>query len=264
LTISKKIYQFSAPCGELTNYIEFFSESSYEETARFTAGEQFNVKMFPSWTPTFWINLGAPYQVEMGKERYLVKPEKDILVVRDSIATRHNLPADHIFTVKFFPGGLEAILGISQAGLAGKIVDLGDLLPLQLIHRVKRSGNFERRMELLQDFFLLQYQHQKKKDHYLHLVRDSIDAYANGSMQYNTTEIAGKMFITSKTINRYFHQVIGTSPKKYFSIIRARTALTAYVANKAGFLPDRYGYHDMSHFYREMIRFTGKSVAAQT
>ncbi|WP_256449937.1 hypothetical protein [Chitinophaga sp. GbtcB8] len=39
-------------------------------------------------------------------------------------------------------------------------------------------------------------------------------------------------------------------------------ALTAYVANKKAFAPCNYGYYDMSHFYREMIRFTGQSVSS--
>jgi AraC-like DNA-binding protein len=257
----KKIYQFSAPCGELADYIEFFSESSVDETALFAAGQDFRVKMFPSWTPTFWINLGAPYRLELGKKSCLIGPEEDILIVRDSIAIRHNLPTDYIFTVKFFPGGLEAIFGISQVKMIGKPVDLRNILPDRLIQDVKRPGSFENRMEILQNFLLLNYHRQKKKDHYIQLVRDSMDAYTAGNMQYNTGEIAEKMFISSKTINRYFNTVVGTGPKKYFSIVRIRAALTAYLAEKKTFIPGDYGYHDMSHFYKEVQKFTNNNLA---
>lgn len=259
----RKLYNFSAPCPELADYIEFFSESSFEETANHANNKCFTVKMFPSWTPTIWINLGAPYAIVAGGNCYPVGPSDDVLVLRDAIVERRNLPSDYIFTVKFFPGGLEAILGINQAKFISKIIALKDLLPVALIHKIKAAGSFEQRMALLQDFFLLQHSKQQNKDHYIHLVKDSIDLYTENRMHYNTGEIAEKMFITSKTINRYFNNIIGITPKKYFSILRARAALTAYVANKHTFSPCDHGYHDMSHFYKEIIKFTGQGLAAQ-
>lgn len=259
----RQLYNFSAPCPELEDYIEFISESSFEETALHANNSPFTVKMFPSWTPTIWINLGVPYSLITANNSYHISAADDVLILRDSITERHNLPSDYIFTVKFFPGGLEAVLGINQAQFTDKIVALKDILPAMLIHQVKTAGSFEERMTLLQDFFLLQLSRQQKKDHYIHLVKDSIDLYAANRMQYNTTEIAEKMFITSKTINRYFNNIVGLSPKKYFSILRARAALTAYVAAKETFSPCHHGYHDMSHFYKEVISFTGQGLAAQ-
>ncbi|SHN43922.1 AraC family transcriptional regulator [Chitinophaga sp. CF418] len=259
----RQLYNFSTPCPELEAYIEFISESSFEETALHANNNPFTVKMFPSWTPTIWINLGAPYRLIMAKDYYHVNAAEDVLILRDSITERHNLPSDYIFTVKFFPGGLEAVLGINQAHFINKVAPLKDILPALLIHQVKTAGSFEERMALLQDFFLLQLSRQQKKDHYIHIVKDSIDLYAANRMQYNTSEIAEKLFITSKTINRYFNNIVGVSPKKYFSILRARAALTAYVAGKQTFSPCHHGYHDMSHFYKEVIRFTGQGLATQ-
>ena len=274
----KKIYRFSAPCDELADFIEFFSESSVEETARYAANDRFSVKMFPSWTPTFWINLGAPYHLVMGKDCYAIQPEDDILLLRDSIVERHNLPSDYLFSVKFFPGGLEAIFGFNQAKFINKLVPLKTIMPPSLLQRIKGPRSFQQRMTLLQDFFLAHYAKQKRRDHYLHLVKDTIQLYEAGNMRYNTSEIAEKMFLTSKTINRYFNSIVGLSPKKYFSILRARTALTAYVAARDNFLPkvrdtlrpavgttfrpEDYGYYDMSHFYRATAHFTGEGIAA--
>jgi AraC-like DNA-binding protein len=176
---------------------------------------------------------------------------------------RRNLPSDYIFTVKFFPGGLEAVLGIDQTKCISKIVALNEVLPIALIRRVKTAASFEERMALLQDFFLLQYSKRRKQDHYIHIVKDSIDLYAANRMQYNTGQVAEKMFVTSKTINRYFNNIVGVSPKKYFSILRVRSALTAYVANKEAFSPCDHSYHDMSHFYKEVVKFTGQGLNAQ-
>jgi AraC-like DNA-binding protein len=259
----RKIYSFSAPCPELEDYIEFFSESSSEETALLADNKCFTVKMFPSWTPTMWINLGAPYHLVAGDSRYTISTSHDVLLLRDSIVERRNMPSDYIFTVKFFPGGLEAVLGIDQTKFISKIVALNEVLPAAIIQQVKTAASFEQRMALLQDFFLLQHVKRRKQDHYIHIVKDSIDLYAASRMQYNTSEIAERMFVTSKTINRYFNNIVGASPKKYFSILRIRSALTAFVANREIFSPCDHGYHDMSHFYKEVVKFTGQGLAAQ-
>lgn len=258
----RKIYRFCAPCAELVDYIEFFSESSFGATRAYIGDARFTVKMFPSFTPTFWFNLGAPYYLAIGNRQQLVQPGQDVLVVRDGTTERFNLPSDHLFSIKFFPGGLEAVFGIDQSAMLNRVVNLHDVLPSPLIQQVRQAHNFDERVTLLQQFFLQQWSRQKKRDHYIRFVNDTIACYQTGGLQYNVNELSEQLFASSKTINRYFKQVVGTSPKHYFSILRARTALTAYVAGKATFDPSHFGYYDMSHFYREMVQFTGKRMAA--
>src|SRR5882757_8252301 len=110
----RDVHRFMKPCEELADHIEFFSESAPPGSL---VGGPKSVKMFPSWTPTFWINLGTSYQLSVGDTRYLIKSTDDVLVLRDTCVEKLKQPTDHIFTVKFHPGGLEAILGISQVSL---------------------------------------------------------------------------------------------------------------------------------------------------
>jgi len=254
----RKIYTFAQPCGELAEHIEFFSESSPEATRQYIAGQYFSVKMFASWTPTFYINLGTPYEIQVGSKRHFIGADEDILILRNSIVERYNSPTDNIFTVKFYPGSLEALLGIRQNLLADRVVRLDKILPAKLLHEVKQPIGFSERIALIEQFFLTNY--RKQPDHYIKFVKDAIDNFSEAGLQASNSDLAERMFSTSKTINRYFNQVIGTSPKSYFSIMRARTALTAYVHSKPGFIPYDYGYYDMSHFYKDVVKFTGQKV----
>ena len=215
--------------------------------------------MFPSWTPTFYFNLGEPYEIAIGSKHYFIEADEDILILRNSIVERYNTPTDNIFTVKFYPGSLEALLDIKQNLLIDKVANLNKILPVKLLHSIKQLSSFDERVELIQDFFLLNY--RKKQDYYVDFVKDTINTYADTGLQFNNNELAEKMFTTSKTINRYFNNVIGTSPKNYFSIMRARTALTGYVNSKAQFIPFNYGYYDMSHFYKDVVKFTGQKLS---
>ena len=258
----RKIYLFRTPCEELADYIEFFSESSASATHAFAGNACFTVKMFPSWTPTFWINLGSSYHLTLGNKRYFIPPGKDVVLTRDTIAERYNLPDDHLFSIKFYPGGLEHVLGIDQSKLTSKLVLLQAILPAHFIERIKKANDFDERIQLFENFLLSQMKTKTSRDHYIELIKKTIAIYTKENMQYNVDELSTRLFISSKSINRYFNNVVGTTPKNYLSTIRSRSSLTAFLADKKSFTPSDFGYYDMSHFYREVIKFTGERMAA--
>ncbi len=254
----RKLYEFKAPCPDLAAHIEFFSESSPDATKHYLEDENFSIKMFPSWTPTFYFNLGERYHITVGNRTYAIGKDQDIAILRNSIVERHNAPTDHIFTVKFYPGSLETILNIHQAGLIDRVIDLSTLLPGWLLCSVKEVRSFEERERIRESYLLNQY--QNKSHNRLHFVREAIGNYLQGDLLPGMNELAEKQFVSSKTLNRNFHRVVGTSLKNYFSVIRARTALSAYVLRDPLFTPTAFGYYDMSHFYKEVIAFTGEKL----
>jgi len=256
----RKIYKFSIPCEELVNYIEFYSQSVLDCSVLHIKDEFSSVKMYPSWTPTFYINLGTPYYIDLKNIRYHVKEEEDVLILRNGDVTRNKLPADNIFTVKFNPGGLETVLGFNQVSLIDQIINLKRILPLQLLRKIKQPISFKERVEIVESYLLEAYVNRGNQDHYIRIVNDCIGQYQAAGMQLNTSKVAERLFITSKTINRYFNRVIGTSPKNYFSILRGRNALTAFINDRENFSPIDYGYYDLSHFHKDIVNFTGQRL----
>src|SRR5688572_28789530 len=93
----RKLYRFKTPCKELLDHIEFFSESSLDAMDRYIGADRFTVKLFPSYTPTIWLNLGAPYQLVNGSTNHVINERTDILLLRNGIVERRNLPTDNIF-----------------------------------------------------------------------------------------------------------------------------------------------------------------------
>lgn len=256
----REIYDFTPPCAELAPFIEFFSESSSEKCDSYFEKGHASVTMFPSWTPTFYINLTGPYLIDLGNIRYTIGAQEDILILRNGTVTRHNQSSDRIFTVKFYPGGLEAVLGFSQTAVKDRVIRLNRILPGTLLNRLKQPITFEERVKLMQSFFLNVRLHKGKKDHYFRIVQNAIGEYTGTGMRLNTSQVAERLFITSKTINRYFNRVVGLSPKSYFSILRARTALTAMISDRNSFAPWDHGYYDPAHFYKDIHKFTGQKL----
>lgn len=256
----KKLYKFEQPCEELLPYVEFFSETSLAATQSHVATEEFTVKLFPSYTPTIWINLGSPYLLKNGSDWKNVDQKTDVLVLRNEIIERRNLPTDNIFTIKFFPGAIEALFGASQARIGSKILQATELLPFSTLQKLKNLSHFKDRVQLLESFFLAKLHQKNKAGHYYTYVQKAIALFAASGLANKNKDLAQQLALTDKSLYRYFTQTIGTSPKTYMAMLRARTALTAYIADTENFNPYVYGYYDRSHFYKDVYNFTGQRL----
>lgn len=259
----RKLYQFKLPCAELAPYIEFFSETSPEAMRHHVGEAPFTVKMFPSYTPTIWLNLGTSYHLKTGQQVHLIDEHTDVLLLRSDIVERRNLPTDNIFTVKFNPGGFEAVFGIPQTRIGHDLINVNEIIPETILRKLKRLDGFDSRLRFLENFLLDKLTATKAQVHYLQSVQQVIDAFCASGMQLNNYELARQQHLTEKTMYRYFMQAIGTNPKNFFGTLRARTALTAYVTNKDSFDHMAFGYYDPSHFYKDVVKFTGRRLNAQ-
>lgn len=260
----KKLYEFEQPCSELSPYIEFFSETSLVATKEHIASEEFTVKLFPSYTPTIWINLGSPYLLKNGGDWKNVDQRTDILVLRNEIIERQNLPTDNIFTIKFFPGAMEALFGTSQAKIGSQILPATELIPHATLQRLKNLSHFKDRIKLLEDFFLAKRHQKNKVGHYYAYVQKAIALFADSGLANKNSELAQQLALTNKSLYRYFTQTVGTNPKSYMAMLRARTALAAYIADMPNFNPYAYGYYDRSHFYKDIYNFTRQRLGRQS
>jgi AraC-like DNA-binding protein len=257
------LYRFKAPCDELKDHVEFFSESCFDSTRQIVNDRSFSIKMFKSWTPTFWINLGPAYRLVLNGNIHSIKANSAIAVTRNVTIERINHPSDHLFTVKFYPGALKQLIGTEQTRMNAGWIGLNELLPCSLIQKIISGGSFENRIELMQQYLMQKMTNNRVADHYIKLVIQTIAFYTESGMKFNVSELALKNFTSSRTLRRYFDRVIGISPKQYVESIRLRTALTSFLCDRKNFDPAVYGYYDKSHFYRSVVDFTGERITDQ-
>jgi AraC-like DNA-binding protein len=258
----KKLYKFKKPCFELQKYIEFFSESSVKSNLEFIEEKEFTVQLFPSFTPTIWLNLGAPYKLKNGFEHKLIGEKGDVLVLRHTIVERTILPTDNIFTIKFYPSAFEALLGISQAEIGHNIVDVNDIISPLILKKLKGLGTFEDRIALLEQFFVDKLHGNSSENHLFNIITVATDSFMESGMELKNNALASQLCLSEKSFYRYFKQGVGTNPKNYFSILRARNALVAYQKDKKGFSPYDFGYFDFGHFSKDVVHFTGRSLSS--
>lgn len=254
------LYKFQEPCLELKDYIEFFSESDLGKSAFFIENEVVTVKLFPSFTPTIWLNLGGAYQISSVSKVTTICSKTDVLVLRASTLERRILPNDHIFTIKFHPGSFETIFGISQAKIAEDIIDVRQLFLPSVIRKIKNLFTFEEKVNEIEKLLLAKIKENQYNGNAVMPIKLLTDEFIKSNMSIKNGHLASKLFLSEKTFYRHFTQTIGTNPKNYFNILRARSALIAYKANQSTFSPYDFGYYDHGHFSKDVVSFTSKSL----
>jgi AraC-like DNA-binding protein len=231
------LYAFQDPCPDLADSIEFFSETSLEASKQLLQTERFSVKLFPSYTPTMWFNLGPEYDVFDGHSLRTIGAGFDILLLRGGMVERRNLCTDHIFTIKFKPLGFERIFGYSQGILGERIFNINEVLPANVIKKVKEMPSLTQKVSFLEKILLAKKWDPKRDQYTLNKVSKAIELYENSLFTLKMNRICAELNVSGKTFNRYFHKVMGVGPRQFFSTLRARKALVAYQIDPIGFSP---------------------------
>lgn len=256
----RKLYVFRNPCPELSDHIDFFSQTSQEATRLYINTDRFSIRLYPSFTPTIWLNLGPPYQLVNKNTTTPVGKSRDILVLRSTTLERFNMATDNIFTIKFKPLGFEAIFGISQATIGNDILAAKEILGADIIRKIKQHSNLEERVTLIESFLLEKWRLNRNHQFHLTYVKQSISSFSHYDMDLKLSRLASRLCISEKSLYRYFSKALGTSPKKFLILTRCRAALTAYKKFPSGFSALDFGYYDFAHFSKEVKNFTGASL----
>jgi AraC-like DNA-binding protein len=260
----RKLYLFRAPRPELAEHIEFFSETSLEATSQYIKTDTFNVKLFPSFTPTVWLNMGNSYELVSEGKATRIEKSSDILVLRSTTLVRKNFSTDNIFTIKFLPMGFESIFGISQAEIGDGIVKADEILGASVIKKVKELDSLKERSLFLEKIFIEKLKRNFHQKLYVDSIKQGILLFSQNQMGLTLNDLASRLNVSEKTFYRYFQKAVGTNPKDFFLLTRCRLAISAYKKNKHAFSPYDFGYYDNAHFSKDVKRFTGSSLTSQT
>ncbi len=254
-------YQFRAPCQELSGLIEYFWESAPDPKA--APDRPFSVTLFPSWTPTLSVNLGAPHQLSLGKDHYVIQSGDAFLTFRNCTAYYRYPPGHYKFGLKFYPGGMNAIFTDAAAVLTAKLLPLHAFVPVTLVDKLLHACGFQARVDLLQEYLLGRFRQQAGGPGATLFLQKMIHQYRLGNMELSLGQLADQLCMTPKTLYRNFSKAVGVPPKQYFAHLQARTALRAYLKDRPGFSPYDYGYYDRSHFHKAVARLTGEKLGDQ-
>lgn len=156
--------------------------------------------------------------------------------------------------VYFQPTALKSVFGIDANELTDLHINISDLTKTTIAEQLVNTPTLAQQMELLSTFFVKRADRQKAENEKVNLATVQL------RQGKNLRAIQTDLNISERSLERYFKQYVGISPKLYARISRFQSTLENLRKTKPGRLTNiayQNGYFDQSHFIRAFQEFAG-------
>ncbi len=167
--------------------------------------------------------------------------------------------------VSFHEGGAYPFLGVPLTELRDEItlLEVLDRPGLLRLHaRLYEADSFPTRVSLLEEWLLNRLNLGKERDA---LIPVSLRVLREGEGNLPISELARKLAISQRQLERLYQSQVGMSPKQYSRLLRVETArltLKQKMGQSTTGLAAELGFYDQAHFIREFSTVIGMTPYA--
>jgi AraC-like DNA-binding protein len=164
-----------------------------------------------------------------------------------------------VIFVYFNPAGACYFFDFPLIEIRNRIIALSDIYHHE-INRVEellqRKKSSKEKIEIVEQFLVKRF--TSIPEYNYKLVKTAVDNIKQHKGQISASELAQKLSVTKKTLERKFSEYIGFTPKRFASLIRFQNILLD-INNKASLTECSFnhGYFDQSHFIKDFKMFSG-------
>lgn len=246
-------YYRKRPGSVLGKYIDFFWEIRFEHLYQ-THPNGFSDALFPNVGFTYLINLGTPFVMQLGEDKFEMK--SDGFLPRHKPMVCHHSTGNRIFGIKFRISPVSFQKKIDFSEYREYIFPLAYLIDRNVVEKIKSTISFDHRVDLVSDYYesiIQQYQGSLKQ---IDIVSEVLSSFGK-KIAFDTTieQLAAKFQISERTLHRYFEKATGVSGKHALQLLKIRKAVEQLTADASSFDYREFGYYDYSHFYKHLRQF---------
>jgi AraC-like DNA-binding protein len=250
------IYQVYKPSSDLAHLVNYYF--LYENNSK-TIAEEFALS---DGNPGISFALHQPYALESSDQEYVSASAAFICgAFTKGLYARNSSVPQKMFGVKFTIDGLyyllqEQLNGLNVQPVWNAEIVVGNKIAM-LTEQIREAADSFQRIHLLETF-LRKYSSICELPDWKFRQVVSLIRQTNGQQQIE--EIAKKVSLNYKWLERKFMQYTGTTPKEFSRLIRfthtyfhyKRTGLTDVLD-----IAISNGFYDQNHFIKEFKHFTG-------
>jgi AraC-like DNA-binding protein len=244
----------------LSRFIDFFWETDFDELYEMYP-EGFSDALFPNIGYTYLINLGTPFIMQLGDEKFEMK--SDGFLPRHKNMICHHSKGNKIFGIKFNVSPIIFEKKINFSEYKEYIYPLAYLIDRQIIEKIKAARNFDERVAITTAYYdgiIHKYAGSMKQ---VNVVTEILhDNSEKEVFTYTIEDLSKKYSISSRTLQRYFEATTSIPTKNALQLLRIRKAIQTLVDTPADFHYASFGYYDYSHFYKHVKEFIGSHNVA--
>lgn len=151
------------------------------------------------------------------------------------------------FFIEFLPGGLYQVLGFNVHDILDQKIELEDLNPAlyqEMNNLFQQVSTFDEIVDIV-NYILCR---EVKKHSINQQVIQFIEHIYTQNKTFIGADIAEKLGISERQLNRYFHKYIGMSVKKFTKIVNINHLIQDMSHKKLIDLTFDYQYFDQAHF----------------
>lgn len=251
----ENIIEIRYPCFELKDVVEYY----FEIKTPYSSINPFSLIALPNANIVVSIYLSDKSQTFKVHRIYGMSDTSGDKIsgsLTEAITVIH-APGTHEFSIKFKPGVLYSYLSEDISTLVDNNLPLHKYLNQEVINELKQKSSFDGRVRFVENW-LLGNMKILKSDFKLNIVIKAI-YYISNNHDYKLNAVSKEVGVSNSTLNRYFRDILGLSPKQCFKVLRFRTALKNYRIKGSYDLYDELGYTDFSHFVKDAKKLTNKS-----
>lgn len=236
------------PCDELEPYIQSLMVSENERAQSYTV------------LPGTSLVMGFQYRGRLAYQQQdsaISLATAGITGILNSYRIFENTAHTGTVLVIFKEAGAASFFSEPLHELYNESLSLDNLVAREelaiLEEQLSEAFSDDERARLVEKFLLARLQPRKTDL----LVKAAIEQIhlTNGLIRMDG--LAEKLYTSKSPLEKRFRQVVGTSPKKFATIIRMKSALITMQAPLAMQNDRLLGYYDQSHFIHDFKKFTG-------
>lgn len=240
----------------LSQFIDFFWETNFDDLFN-QYPDGFSDALFPNVGYTYLINLGTPFVMQLGDEKFEMKG--DGFLPRHKNMICHHSTGNKIFGIKFKVSPILFQKKINFSEYREYIFPLAYLIDRAVVDKVKQAASFEERMHILTKYYeAIIYEYAGSMTQ-VNIVTEILQACIDkASFDVTIEELAVHYAISTRTLQRYFEATTSITSKQALQILRIRKAVEKLTTTPADFHFSQFGYYDYSHFHKHLKQFLNR------
>ncbi len=246
------------PSAQLSPFVELFWTGDFNVNAK----DLFSQRVIPYGYVELIIHLSDEHCELLYGTSHLPSPDYTIIGLFTKPYDVHFRKRVKVFAIRFKPEGMYYAFGTPASEVQQKYEDMECIAGKNfrsLTTRLKESETTLKRIQLTEQYLIKNINNSKLNLYYLNRAADII---RNSKGMLSLNELAGKVYISSRQLEREFKQKLGISPKQYMRIARLNEVNRRITSGKRIDLTDlshSIGYSDQSHFIKDFKNITGES-----
>lgn len=166
-----------------------------------------------------------------------------------------------VIAVTFLPWGACNFFDFHLSEIEETSVDLGDIFCSEIRRieeRICEACTLKRRVHIIEEFLFDKLKPVKSAE--FHLLQESINTINTKKGQCRTGELAKKLNVSAKNLERKFSAFVGKTPKQFSRIVRFQEIIRCMSSGQSAKSTDLAydnGYFDQAHFIKDFKTLSG-------